>query len=324
MALTGKQKAAMLLMSLDAVTATELLKGVNPELVQELAVELAYLDAAGFRSGKQSAQIARQFCDSLQPDEGFELKSFLNEMLTGTVGNEKAEQIQAQIQDLVHESDPFARIRFLDSQTIASVLEKEHPRTAAVVLSELPPKKSSAVLDLFGESIRLSVVRRMGSYVNMTKQAKAQIAETVCRRLNNVAADSASEVLPTRIEWSLRKMVLILRNMVKKFRVGLLGEKRVKNEKAVEIGHDSIIAWEDIPQVADRLLQKGLKEVDAKKMALALVEADYAIVQKITSNISGPVAAALNEQALYLSDAGKGDVEEAREEIVRILRERID
>ena len=324
MALTGKQKAAMLLMSLDAVTATELLKGVNPELVQELAVELAYLDAAGYRSGKQSTQVARQFCNSLQPDEGFHLKSFLKEMLTSTVGNEKAEQIQTQIQDLAQERDPFTRIRFLDSQAIASVLEKEHPRTAAVVLSELPAKKNSDVLDLFGESIRLSAIRRMNTCENMTRQAKVQIAETVCKRLDAVAADGASGALPTRIEPSLRKMALILRNMGKKFRDGLFGAKRGKDDKAVEIRHDLMIVWEGIPRVADRLLQKALKGVDAKKLALALVEADYALVQKITSNISEPAAAALNEQASHLSDAGKGDVEEAREEIARILRERID
>ena len=314
----------MLLMSLDAVTATELLKGVNPELVQELAVELAYLDAAGYRSGKQGTQVARQFCNSLEPDEEFHIKSFLKEMLTSTVGNEKAEQIQTQIKDLVQDSEPFTRIRFLDSQTIASVLEKEHPRTAAVVLSELGAKKSSDVLDLFAESIRLSAIRRMNTCENMTRQAKAQMAETVCRRLDAVTADGASETLPTRIEPSSRKMALILRNMGKKFRDGLFRAKRRKDDKAVETGHDLMIAWKGIPRVADRLLQKALKGVDAKKLALALVGADYALVQKITSNISERAAAALNEQTSHLSDAPKEDVEEAREEIARILRERID
>lgn len=69
MALTGRQKAAMLLMSLDATTAAELLKGVDAEVVQELALEVAYLDAAGYRSSKQSDEITRQFCSSLrEPD----------------------------------------------------------------------------------------------------------------------------------------------------------------------------------------------------------------------------------------------------------------
>jgi flagellar motor switch protein FliG len=71
------------------------------------------------------------------------------------------------------------------------------------------------------------------------------------------------------------------------------------------------------------LLHKALKEVDIKKLALALVEADYVLVQKITSNISEPMAVVLNEQSSHLSDAGKENVEKAREEIVRFLSERI-
>ena len=313
----------MLLMSLDAATAAELLKGVNPELVQELAMELAYLDAAGYQSDEQSAQIARQFCNSLQADEEFHLKSFLKTMLKNTVGDEKAEHIRAKIQDLGQERDPFIRIRSIDSQKIASVLEKEHPRAAAVVLSELPAKKSSNVLDLFGESIRLSAVRRMAACENMTAEAKAQIAETVCKRLEVVTADGASEALPTRLERSLRKTALILRNLGKECRDGLFGAKQGKDDKAGETRPDSMIVWENIPQVADRLLQKTLRGVNAKKLALALVEADYRLVQKITSNISERAAAALNEQASHLSTAKKKDVEEAREEIVRVLRERI-
>jgi flagellar motor switch protein FliG len=333
--LTGKQKAAMLLMGLDAATATELLKSVNPEQVQELAMELAYLDAAGYKSDEQSAQIARQFCNSLQADEEFHLKSFLKTMLKNTVGDEKAEQIQTKIRDLGQERDPFIRIRSIDSQTIASVLKREHPRAAAVVLSELPSKKSSDVLDLFGESIRLSAVRRMATCRNMTAEAKAQIAETVCKRLETVTVDGASspheisftisqsEALPTRLERFLRKTALILRNLGKECRNSLFGAKQGKDHKAAETKPDSMIAWEDIPQVADRLLLKALRGVNVKKLALALVEADYALVQKITSNISERAAVALNEQASYLSTARKKDVEEAREEIVRFLRQRI-
>ncbi|MCK5472800.1 MAG: flagellar motor switch protein FliG, partial [Planctomycetes bacterium] len=43
--MTGKQKAAMLLMSLDAVTAAELLKGMPPEKIRDIGTELAQLDA---------------------------------------------------------------------------------------------------------------------------------------------------------------------------------------------------------------------------------------------------------------------------------------
>jgi flagellar motor switch protein FliG len=187
-ALTGKQKAALLLMSLDAVTATELLKGLTTEAVQELAVELAHLDAVGYRNSKQSTEIAQQFVNRLQPGQGFNFKSLLKGMLKNPAVKEKAKRIGAKIDGFAQRCDPFIRIRKTDSQTIASILEDEHPQATAVVLSELSTRKSTEVLGFLGEGIRLSAASRMTGAEQVPSEAKAQIAETVCKRLEAIAA----------------------------------------------------------------------------------------------------------------------------------------
>ena len=320
MALTGRQKAAMLLMSLDAATAAELAKGLDPEVVQELAVELAYLDAAGFRRSKQSTEVVQQFCDALQAKEAFHMNSFLNEMLISTVGDEKAGQIQTQIQDLLYKRDPFMSIRSVDTQTIASVLESEHPQAAAVVLSELPAKKSSEVIGFLGEGVRVSAISRMTSCETVTVEAKVRIAETVCRRLEVITAGGAGEVVAARPEQSLRKVAIILRNLGKEVRDGLLTAIKEEDNKAGEMVADLMIVWADIPQVADRSLQEALREVDAKKLALGLHKADEAINEKIRSNISERAAATVDEEASLMSAPKKEDIEGAREDIVRVLR----
>lgn len=256
----------MLLMSLDAATAAELLKGIDPELVQELAVELAYLDATGYQGGKQSTQIARQFCNSLQADQRSHFKSYLQQMMTNNAGDQIAEQIRTQRKDLQQENDSFAPIRLLDSQTIASVLEKEHPRSAAVVLSELPPGKSSDVLDLLDQGIRFSAVRRMTTCKNMAAEAKAQIAETVCKRLKAFTSDDINRARPTRLERFIRKIALIIRNLRNDLRVTLLGTTKAQKDIAGEIMTDDTL------------------------------------VQKITSNISKRTAAMPDEQAVHLSN----------------------
>ena len=317
MALKGKQKAAMLLMSLDATTASKLLQGVDSELVRELAVELAYLDAAGHHSSKQSLELARQFCNLLQTNKGFHLNSFLKQMLKSTVGDEKAGQIQTQIQELLHKRDPFISIRSIDAHTIASILETEHPQAAAVVLSELPARKSSEVIGLLGEGIRLSAISRMASCEAVTVEAKTRIAETVCRRLEG----GAGGTLAARPEQALRKVAVILRNLGKELRDGLLGAIKGKDDKAGEMVANLMIVWEDILLVADRSLQEALRGIDSKKLALALQKADDAIVEKIKSNISERAAATLDEEASLMSAPSKKDVEEAREEIVQVLRE---
>ncbi len=322
MGLTGKQKAAMLLMSLDPATAAELLKGIDPQVVQELAVELAYLDTTGHRSSKQSMELARQFYNSLQPKkEEFHLNSFLKEMLRSTVGSDKAEQIQTRIHDLLLQRDPFISIRSVDSRTLASVLESEHPQAAAVVLSELPAKKGSEVLGLLGEGIRISAIRRMTSCDAATAEAKMRIAETVWRRIEVAKSADAGTALQIRPEQSLRKVAVMLRSLGKELRDGLLGALRGKDDKAGEMVSNLMIVWEDIPQVADRPLQEALRGIDARKLALALYKADETIISKIRSNISERAAATVDEETSLMSAPKKKDIEEAREEIARILRE---
>lgn len=321
MPLTGKQKAAMLLMGLDAATAAELVKGLDSQTVQDLAVELAYLDAAGFKNDKQSAEIVQQFCDSLLTDEEFHLSRFLNEMLKSTVGHEKTEEIQTQIRELLNKRDPFMSIRSAEPRAIASVLESEHPQAAAVVLSELPAKKSSAVLGLLSEDIRRGAINRMTSYETATTEARVRIAETICKRLDTISAGGTNETLAARPEQSLRKVAVILRNLSQELRDGLLGAIQERDDKIGETVAGLMIVWEDIPQVTNRSLQEALRGVDVKKLTLALYKADEAIAEKIRSNISERAVATLEEEASLMSTPKMESVEEAREEIVDVLRE---
>jgi flagellar motor switch protein FliG len=319
--LTGKQKAAMLLMSLDLATATELLKGVDAEAAKELAVELAHLDAAGIDGNGQSLKLARQFYSSLHTHQRFHLKGFLKEILKSSIGEEKTEQVQSQIEELLYKQNPLMSIRTAEAQTIASIIENEHPRTAAVVLSELPAKKASEVLGFLEGSIRVSVVNRMSDCEFMTAEVKTRIAEKVCRRLESFSSAGGGRALPSRYESSVRKVAVILRKFGKEIREGLLGVIGGKDDKAGEMLAELMIVWDDIPQIRDRSLQKALRRVNVRKLALALVRADDRLVRKIKSNISGPMAAVLDEEAFLMSAYKKSDIEKAREEIVQVFRE---
>jgi flagellar motor switch protein FliG len=322
MALTGKQKAAMLLMSLDPISASELLRGVEPEVVQELAVELAYLDAAGYANSKEHFEVVQHFCSSLQvePDNKFQIKNFLKEMLKSTVGEEKAEHIQTQIQDLLKKRDPFMAIRAADPKFLASLLETEHPRAIAVVLSELDPKKSSGVIGLLKEDIRLSAVSRMADSEATTPEAKVRIAEMICKRIDEITAASKGAVVQTTSDQSLRKVAIILRNLAKELRDGLLSAIQQKDSQAGEKITNLMILWEDISLVMDKPLQLALRGIDSRKLALALTKVDDTINKKIRSNISERASATLDEEMSLMSAPKKEEIEQAKQELVDVLR----
>jgi flagellar motor switch protein FliG len=319
MALSGKQKAAMLLMSLDTLTAVELLKGLGADEIQEIAMELARIDASGRRDVKEQAKIAREFCNSLHQEQNqkFNVKAFLNEMLANVLDKEKAEQIQSQVKIATEQKDLFLDIRQASTDELVLAFDGEHPQTIAVVLSELSPKKSQEVLSLLNEEIRLKVVCKMTNPELMGGGVKKRMVSTITKRLKNFKG----ETLVEKPEQTLRKLAIVLSGLEKDMRDQMLAEIGKDDEDTASMIKRLMITWEDITSVADRSLQESLRSVDSGKLAMALYGADEDIAQKIRSNISDRARAMLDEEISLMHDPLEKEVLEAREEVVKPLRE---
>ncbi len=318
MALRGTHRAAMLLTSLDAETAAELLKGLPADDIQQIAVELARIDASGRRDRREEANIAREFYNSLQKkqSQGFSIKGFLNEMLVSILGKEKADQVQTQIRKVTQKKDAFVDIRLANTDELVLALEGEHPQTIAVVLSELSPRKSQEILALLSEEVRLNAVCKMTNLEVLRGGVKERIASMVDERLKSFKG----ETLVEKPEQTLRKLAIMLSGLQKDLRDRLLDEIRKHDEETATMVRRLMVTWEDIPSIADRSLQEGLRGVQAGKLAIALYEADPEIVQKIRSNISERLAATLDEEISLMQEPLQEEVLEAREEVVEPLR----
>jgi len=319
MALSGKQKAAMLLMSLDTITAVELLKGLDADEIQEITIELAKIDASEERDAKQQAKIAREFCNSLHREQNqkFSIKAFLNEMLVNVLDKDKAEQIQSQVKKATEQKDLFLDIRQASTDELVLALDGEHPQTIAVVLSELPPKKSQEILSLLNEEMRLKAVCKMTNPEMMGSGVKQRMVSTITRRLKSFKG----ETLVEKPEQTLRKLALVLSGMEKDMRDPMLAEIGKNDEDTAAMIKRLMITWEDITSVADRSMQESLRSVDSGKLALALYGADEDVVQKIRSNISDRARGMLDEEISLMQEPLEKEVLEAREEVVKPLRE---
>ena len=318
MALMGTQKVATLLMGLDPATVSELLKGLPSEEIQEVAMELAKIDALGHRDRKEEEKIIREFYNSLQKQtQGFSIKGFLNEMLVSILGKDKAAQIQTQIRKATEKRDPFIGIRSASTDELVLALEGEHPQTVAVVLSELDPKQSQEILSLLNEETRLKAVCKMTNLESLGSEVRHRIASMVSKRLETCKG----ETLPERREQTLRKLAIVLSGVERELRNQLLDEIRKHDEETCTMVRNLMVTWEDILSIADRSLQEALRSVEPSKLAMALYGADEEIVQKIRSNISERAAAMLDEEASLMQEPLENEILDAREEVVKPLRE---
>jgi len=319
MILSGKQKAAMLLMSLDNITAVELLKGLDAEEIQEIAIELARIDASEKRDMKEQAKVAQEFCNSLQREQNqrFSIRAFLHEMLVNVLDKEKAEQIQTEVKKATEQKDLFLDIRLASTDELVLALEGEHPQTIAVVLSELTPKKSQEILSLLNEETRLKAVCKMTNPEVMSSGVKQRMVSTITKRLKSFKG----ETLVEKPEQTLRKLAIVLSGLEKDMRDPMLAEIAKNDEETAAMVRRLMITWEDIPSVADRSLQEALRSVESRKLALALYGADEDIIQKIRSNISERALSMLDEEISLMQEPLEKEVLQAREEVVKPLRE---
>jgi len=319
MVLSGKQKAAMLLMSLDTATATELLRGLAPDNVQEIAMELARIDASEQHDRKEQSRVVREFCSSLQQrqTQRFSVRTFLNEMLLTLLDKDKVDQIQSEIRETIEKKDLFADIRQAGTDELVLALEGEHPQTVAVVLSELATKKSQEVLAMLKEEARLKAVCKMTNPELVGNRVKQQIASTITKKLKSLKG----ETLVEKPEQTLRKLAIVLGGLENKLRGQLLDEIAKQDEQTATMVRRLMITWEDIASVADRSLQEALRTVESGKLAIALHGADEDIVQKIRSNISERAMATLDEEISLMQEPLEKEVLDAREEVVKPLRQ---
>ncbi|MBW7990837.1 MAG: hypothetical protein FVQ84_12590 [Planctomycetes bacterium] len=317
--LTGTQKAAMLLMGLDAATATELLRGLAAEEIQDIALELARIDASEESDAKEQAKVAHEFCNSLQQKQGpkFSMRAFLNEMLVTVLDKDMVEQIQTQVKKVSGGKDLFVGIRLARTDELVLALEGEHPQTIAVILSELDPKKSQEILSLLGEESRLKAVCRMINPELVSSGVKQRMAFTVSEKLESLKGETLTE----RPEQTLRKLAVVLSGLSREMRDQLLDEISKYDEETGSSVRALMITWEDILTIADRSMQEVLRSVESSKLAVALHGADEEIVQKIRSNISERAVASLDEEISLMQEPQKQEILDAREEVVVPLRE---
>ncbi len=319
---TRRYEAATLLMNLDSATASELIRGVPPETIQELAVEMTRIHASGRRNKREESRIIREFCSGLQKggkSQSFNLGSFLNETLVNVLGEEKAEEIQSQIKGASGTQDIFRTVRAANTDQLALALKEEHPQMAAVILSELEPKKVQSILVLFDKEFCCKVVWKMAKPAVLPNKVKQQMAAIISKKLESLKGETA--VVQQKPKTILRELAIVLSDVERGLRSEILDDIKQQDEETAEMIANLMVTWEDLLSIADRSLQEALRTVETQKLAIAMHGADEEILQKIRSNLSERAIAALEEEKMLMQEPLEEEITEAREEIVRPLRQ---
>lgn len=310
--LDGLTKAAILLLSLDAIVAGELLKNLPPESVEQVTRELAGLGrvppilADAVVEEFYQVSIAAQHMN----EGGLEYASAL---LKQSMDPKTAEKVLGQIHTQVRKA-PFSFLQKAESENLLTFIQEEHPQTIALIVCHLPHHKASEILGGLPPQKQVEVIKRIANMEQTNPEVIREVEKALESRLSNLLGQSMERA--GGVEAVAEILNLVDRTTEKAIMEGLESE----DPELVEQIRRLMFVFEDIMMVDDKGIQSVLKEVDNDELSIALKTASEDLKNKIFGNMSERAAQLIKEDMEFMGPVRVSDVEAAQQRIVDIVR----
>ena len=308
--ISGAKKAAIFMVALGAKASAEVYKHLTENEVEKLTREIARLEGV---PSNLLHEINQEFHQMVLAQEYIAAGglNYAQEILENAMGESKALEIIKRVQRALQVKG-FNVLQNVDTNQLLAFLQKEHPQTISLVLSQLNPVQASNVLTELSPQLQVDVMYRLA-------QMERVSPETI---------SAVERVLESRIDFSagasklggIQQAADILNLVGQRFEKNILsGIAKENPDLAAEI-KNLMFVFEDVINLDDRSIQKVLREVDNKELAMALKASSEELKAKILSNMSRRAAEMVEEELSYMGPVRLREVEEVQQRIIDVIR----
>jgi flagellar motor switch protein FliG len=311
--LTGVQKAAILFITLGPEASAGIIKKLPEQEIQKITYEIANI--TGVKS-EQRQEILSEFIE-MNKAQDFIIEGgleYAKVLLGKALGQQRAKEILDKVTEATQQYRPFAIARKADAHQLMNVISNEHPQTIALILCYLQPDKAAQLLSSLSEEVQSDVALRIATMSNTSPMVIKEIEKVLDSKLSSVVRSEMTVL--GGVDTLVDILNQVDRTTEKNITEGLEREDPELAEKIKE----SMFVFEDIITLGDVSIQRVLREVDAKELALALKGCSEEVANAIFRNQSKRAAASLKEDMEFLGPVRLLDVEKAQQKVVGIIR----
>ena len=216
------------------------------------------------------------------------------------------------------ESSDLSVLKSLKPDRLLELIKDEHPQTIAVILAHVIPEVASNVLANLPDETKAEVGFRIAT---LDKVGSGMVQE-VAKIFDDVLKDSEDLVSAVTGGSSLMAEILnLMDGMSSQIILETIEEDNIDLAASIK---QKMFTFEDVILVDDRGLQKVLRNVESKELAVALKAASNDVKEKIFSNMSERAAEMLKEEIEVIGAVRMKEVEDAQFLITRTVQELAD
>jgi len=310
--LTGRQKAAIFLVSLGSDTSSEIFKHLREDEIEQLTFEIARLDKI---EPEERDRVLQEFQEMMMAQEFISNGGidYARDVLERALGTQKAIDIVNRLTSSL-QVRPFDFIRRTDPSHLLNFIQGEHPQTIALILAYLDPQKSAQILSGLSHQIQADVAKRIAQMDRTSPDVLREVERVLERKLSTLASEDFTSA------GGIDSIVEVLNNVDRGTEKIIIEALEEEDPELAEEIKKRMFVFEDIVLLDDRSIQKVLREVDTQDLAKALKGVDAEVQEKIYRNMSKRAASLLREDMDFMGPIRLRDVEESQQKIVNIIR----
>ncbi len=317
--LTGRRKAALLLSLLPPDEAALVLRHLDEPEVEQLLSEMARL---GIPSDETIGQVLQEGLEHLEKQTPLVTGgvSKVRSLLIQAFGAQQGAALWSRLEALLKEPSAerqdvelLTKLSAIPPQHLVELVRNENPQAIALLLGLLPPSHGAAILNELSPELRAEVALRL----LITEPPPEEVLETLRCSLQDAIAPAIGRTVRFN---GLQVLVQILSNLPREVMQEILSNLEQRNPELKERVQQTMFTFEDLVKLDDRSLQRVLREVDMRELALALKGASDELKEKILRNMSKRAAQILREEMDYTGPVRLRDVTAAQRRIVDIVR----
>ena len=310
--LSSKQKAAILMVSLGKEASTRIYKHLSEEEIELLTLSITSLERV---DSSVAEAVLNEFYEitlaqKYVTEGGME---YARDVLINAVGEERANALLNKLTSSL-QVRPFDFIRRADASQIFNFLQNEHPQTIALVLSYVDTDRAALILNSLPQEMQAKVIKRIARMGIVSPDYIREAERVLERKFTSIGytANVAMGGIDTIVE--------ILNYVDRSTETYILHTIEMDDPELAEEIHNKLFVFEDVMKLPDQSMQKVLKEVDNDTLTIALKGASEDIVAKVYANISKRLQETIKENMEYLGPLRVKDVENAKQNIVNVVR----
>lgn len=234
-------------------------------------------------------------------------------ILEKAFGSERSIEILTRLQSSLQDV-PFEFLKRADASQIVTFIQDEHPQTISLILAHLKPQTSAVVLSALSNEIQTDVIMRIATMERTPPEVVREVERVLERKMAAVFSQGFT------FAGGIKEVAEILNSIDRSAEKSIMAQLEERDPELADDIARLMFTFDDVVFVEDGGIQKALREIDSKDLALALKGANEEVVEKIYRNMSERAREMIQEEIEFMGPVRLKNVEEAQQKIVSVVR----